>query len=76
MRQTKKGISLGKGEGKDKLLVISSLDVQTMGLNGLEAPYPQFLLLQNTVDFINITNSTCHKKNPENPFYVEINFCF
>ncbi len=30
-----------KGEGKDKqLLVISFLDVQTLGLNGLEAPYP------------------------------------
>ncbi len=33
-----------KGEGKDKpVLVISFLDVQTMGLNGLEVPNPQFL---------------------------------
>ncbi len=40
-------LSRGKGEGKDKgLLVISFLDVQTMGLNGLYAPYPQFLPTQ------------------------------
>ena len=32
-----------------KLLVISFLDVQTMRLNGLEAPYPQFLPAQTEV---------------------------
>ncbi len=48
MGQTKKrGISVEKREGKDKkLLVISFSDVQTMGLNGLEAPFPQFLPTQ------------------------------
>ncbi len=44
MTQTKKGEICGKKEkGEDKkLLVISFLDVQTMGLNGLEGSYPQF----------------------------------
>ena len=36
-----------KGDGKTKgLLVISLLDVQTMGLNGLEASNPEFLPTQ------------------------------
>ncbi len=40
MRQTKRGIIVEKGEGKDKkLLVISFLDDQTIELNSLEAPF-------------------------------------
>ena len=44
-------ISVGKGEGKDKknLLVIFLLDVQTIGLNVLKAPNPQFPLTQRTI---------------------------
>jgi hypothetical protein len=38
---------LGKGEGKDKkVFLISFLEVQTMRLNVLEAPYLQFLPTQ------------------------------
>ncbi len=42
--------------GKDKnLLTISFLDVQTVGLNGLEAPYPQFLPTRtNSLSMIHI----------------------
>ena len=74
MRQTTKKLYLwGKGEGKDKrlILVISFLGVQTKGLNGLEVPiYMQFLPTQKNSM---LTNSYLHDKSKASLSYSQIN---